>query len=137
MCSQIFAKPVRPGVSFFESMWYRVPTVTIGVDLSGWRTTCIPFFRLNSLTSIGGSLSACWAATVSVAASANAVSMPVRIFLVRISNSLMCISLGAKAEICGPHTECGRSSGELLAQNSTQLSLIRFHGGERNDLFAL
>ena len=42
MCSNRWAKPVRPGRSFFEPTWYQTFTATIGVEWSSCRITCRP-----------------------------------------------------------------------------------------------
>jgi hypothetical protein len=43
MCSNKWAKPVRPFFSFFEPTWYQISQCTIGVEWSSSRTTLRPF----------------------------------------------------------------------------------------------
>ena len=42
MCSKKWAKPVRPGRSFFEPTWYHIWRCTIGVEWSSRKTTVMP-----------------------------------------------------------------------------------------------
>src|SRR2546423_3506346 len=62
MCSKRCAKPVRPGVSFFEPTWYQTLTPTMGVEWSSWKMTRSPFGRKNCVYLIGGRTGADFAA---------------------------------------------------------------------------
>src|SRR5215208_4633263 len=55
MCSKRWAKPVRPGDSFFEPTWYQTLTPTTGVEWSSWKMTLSPLGRKNCEYLIGGS----------------------------------------------------------------------------------
>jgi hypothetical protein len=43
MCSNRWAKPVRPARSFFDPTWYQISACTIGVEWSSRSTTWSPF----------------------------------------------------------------------------------------------
>src|SRR5258708_33667744 len=79
-CSKRWAKPVRPGFSFFEPTWYQVLTATTGVLWSSCTSTVRPLGRTNLvylMSGIGidagsGALAAGFSAALVCAAAGNA-----------------------------------------------------------------
>src|SRR6187455_407445 len=56
-CSKRWAKPVRPGRSFFEPTWYQTFTATMGQFWSAWISTSRPLsslWRTNGMFMLGG-----------------------------------------------------------------------------------
>ena len=58
MCSNRWAKPVRPTSSSLEPTWYQTLTATSGIEWSSWRMTSRPLDRVsfsNGMDTISGS----------------------------------------------------------------------------------
>src|SRR5688572_13715916 len=75
MCSNRWAKPVRPGFSSLDPTWYHTSTCTMGVEWSGDSTTVSPFGSvMSSYCNRGGRTAASTGDNISTAHNVTALS---------------------------------------------------------------